>query len=263
MKKKFKHGLVFGKFLPVHKGHLHLINTALEQCEDVTVLVCSLQSEPIVGWLRFGWMCDLVDDPNATIKHITDEVPQHPDEHPDFWKIWTALLTENMHPETDVVFTSENYGFEVATRLNIEHVLVDIERKTIPVSGTAVRNNAFDVWDYIPDIVKPYFSKKIVLVGTESTGKTTLAKALTERFNKYGISAEFISEFGREYCELIVDKTYKLAPRDFINIGGGHITNINEGLKEGKKLNFIDTDLCVTEAYAQTYLGDCPQMIID
>ena len=56
-------GLVLGKFLPPHAGHLYLIETALREVDHLTVLVCSLEREPIPGALRFHWMRELAPRP--------------------------------------------------------------------------------------------------------------------------------------------------------------------------------------------------------
>lgn len=32
-------GIVIGKFMPPHKGHLHLLDTALSGCDDLTIVV--------------------------------------------------------------------------------------------------------------------------------------------------------------------------------------------------------------------------------
>ena len=49
-------GLVIGKFLPPHRGHAFLIETALRQVDRLVVLVCSLEREPIPGWQRVAWL---------------------------------------------------------------------------------------------------------------------------------------------------------------------------------------------------------------
>ncbi|HNV70453.1 MAG TPA: adenylyltransferase/cytidyltransferase family protein, partial [Candidatus Ozemobacteraceae bacterium] len=45
-------GLIIGKFLPPHRGHQFLIDFARRHCRKLTVLVCTLQREPIPGRLR-------------------------------------------------------------------------------------------------------------------------------------------------------------------------------------------------------------------
>lgn len=254
--KKYKHGLVFGKFMPVHNGHLHMIHTAEANCDELTILVCSIEREPIEGVVRYLWMKELM--PNANVIHVTDEVPQYPNEHPDFWNIWTKLLQKYTKSKCDVVFTSEMYGYEVAKCLGIKHEIVDLDRVTVPVSGTLVRNSPFDYWDHIPQQVKSYYALKIVFVGNECTGKTTISKQVAEAYG-----ATWIAEYGREYCEKIEDKSYKLVESDFMSIAWGQLKLMTEGIAKAAKMNIIDTDLNVTEAYAKMYLGHCPKLISD
>lgn len=158
-KKKYRKGFVLGKFLPPHKGHQFLIDSALKQVEELTILVCTIKKESIEGTLRYKWMKELY--PQANVKHVTDEVPSYPHEHPDFWNIWTQLLKREIDDDTEIFFSSEDYGFEVAQKLNIKHIVIDKDRLSVPISATAIRNKPFKNWDYIPDIVKPYFVKKL------------------------------------------------------------------------------------------------------
>ncbi|MFD7877967.1 adenylyltransferase/cytidyltransferase family protein, partial [Streptomyces sp. NPDC059766] len=45
--RKYRHGLVLGKFYPPHAGHHHLVRTALTQCDRLTVLVCAASVESL------------------------------------------------------------------------------------------------------------------------------------------------------------------------------------------------------------------------
>src|SRR5690242_304352 len=126
-------GLVLGKFLPYHAGHAHLIRTARAAVDELTVLVCSIAREPIDGPVRHRWVATA--HPDCRVLHVDEEVPQAPEEHPDFWPIWTDLICRYAG-EVDAVFTSEEYGDELARRLGARHVCVDRERTLYPVSGT-------------------------------------------------------------------------------------------------------------------------------
>ena len=79
-------GLVLGKFLPPHAGHVYLIETARRQCDDLSIVVGTLAREPIAGALRALWMRALF--PDLRVLHLTDDNPQEPSEHPRFWEIW-------------------------------------------------------------------------------------------------------------------------------------------------------------------------------
>ena len=134
--KRFRNSLVLGKFLPVTKGHLYLIDSAVVQSENVYVLCCSLETEPIPGKLRAKWLTQIYSEsPNVKIIHVTDENPQLPEEDPDnFWDIWYKTVYSNVD-KLDAIFTSEDYGYPFAESLGIEHVLVDKDRVAYPVSG--------------------------------------------------------------------------------------------------------------------------------
>ena len=161
MEKKFKNGLCLMKAYPPHLGHLFLIDSAIEQCETVHVMVCSLKREKIAGELRYGWVRDTYkDNPHVHVIHCDDENPQYTSECAtidEFYNnYWVPTVYKNIK-ELDVVFTSENYGDEFAEYLKVEHVLVDKYRNRFPVSGTAVRNNPSDNFDLISEEVKQFF----------------------------------------------------------------------------------------------------------
>jgi cytidyltransferase-like protein len=76
-------GFLLGKFLPPHRGHQYLIEFARAYVDRLAVLVCSIAREPIPGALRYQWMCESF--PGVTLVHHTDEIPQAPEEHAQFW----------------------------------------------------------------------------------------------------------------------------------------------------------------------------------
>lgn len=77
-----------------------------------------------------------------------------------------------------------------------EHILVDRDREAVPISGTLVRSNPLGCWDFLEPPVRAWYAKRICLVGAESTGKTTLAQMLAERYQTV-----WVPEYGREYSE--------------------------------------------------------------
>jgi len=252
MEKKYKNGLVLGKFMPVHLGHQFLINTASEQCENVTVLICSLKTEPIPGHLRYEWLKELYSEiENVNIIHCEDENPQVPEESESIDSFYNDYWCPSVYSrikELDAVFTSEYYGDEFASYLKVEHVLVDLERKTYPVSGTKVRNNAYEMWNYIPKNVKHYYIKKIAIVGPESTGKSTLTKYIGKYFN-----VPIIEEYGRTYTESIKNAN-DLESEDFFIIADTHNTELIEKSKLGAKYLISDTEAIVTKTFKELYL---------
>jgi len=262
MEKKFGCGLVLGKFMPPHNGHLHLINSAAEQCEKVFVMICSLKSEPINGLLRYNWLKMIYEDQNnIKIIHVEDENPQHPEEcastdifYNDFWvpSVWNRVS------RIDVIFTSEAYGEEFAKYLCVEHVLVDIDRKTYPISGTKVRNSPIDSWNFIPDEVKPYYTKRIAVMGPESTGKSMLVQKLA-----HDLGTSYLSEYGREYTETVM-KGPDLQVDDFFHIAETHNQRlIDMHLEVRRPWLIVDTEAITTKLFGQLYLKDYKDDRID
>ncbi|MEQ8350465.1 MAG: AAA family ATPase [Leptospiraceae bacterium] len=246
-------GLVLGKFLPPHQGHLHLIEQARKNCDLLTVVVGTLQREPIEGNLRFFWMQQLCD--GCRVVHLTDENPQYPNEHPDFWSIWRLSL-KKMHPEpVDILFSSEDYGDRLAQELDAKHHSIDPDRKTVPISGTEIRRRPISHYSFIPLPVRPYFNKKIVITGAESTGKTTTARHLANRFH-----TQWAHEYAREY----LDHMGRFVEKDDIpSIAQGQMALEDRVQQMANRIYFCDTDLMATRIYSEHYFAECPSFIPD
>ena len=259
MGKRFKNGLVLGKFMPPHNGHVHLINSAADQCDHVHVLVCSTTKDPIPGDYRRYWLRHIFQyNDNISVKWIHEDLPQVPEDCgsvDEFYDIWVKKVYENVE-SLDAVFTSEEYGDEFAKYLKVEHVLVDLERKKFPVSGTAVREDPFKHWYYLPEIVRPHFLKKVAILGPESTGKSTLAKALALLFDTC-----HVEEYGREYTKLRSPKD--LTPDDFDVIALEHSFAIDRAEKKANMLLFSDTEAIITKVFAEEYIKGFKSNFID
>ena len=241
-------GLVLGKFLPYHAGHAHLIRSARAAVDELTVLVCSIAREPIPGELRFHWVAE--SHPDCRVLHVAEEVPQAPEESPDFWPIWVDLI-ERYAGHVDRVFTSEEYGDELARRIGAGHTCIDLVRATVPVSGTAIRAAPLEHWEYLPDVVKPYFVRRIAILGPESTGKTSLASTLAQEFR-----TTWVPEFGRAYCEGRDARSLELA--DFDAIGRGQLAAEEATARSANRLLFCDTDLVTTCTWSDLIAGARP-----
>jgi HTH-type transcriptional regulator, transcriptional repressor of NAD biosynthesis genes len=254
---KPRRAFVLGKFLPPHLGHCYLIEEAARQSEHLTVVVGSLAAEPIPGALRVDWLRRIFSPerwPRVEIVPLTDENPQNPEEHPDFWNIWEQSL-RRVVGAPDAVFSSESYGDELARRMGCAHILIDLERKHVPVSGTAVRNAPLLHWDFLPEIVRPYFVKKVLITGPESTGKSTLARMLAERFQTV-----YAHEYAREYIDR---KGAWIEAADIPNIANGQLALEDGLLRKANRFLFCDTDLVATKIYSEHYLGSCPPAVIE
>lgn len=154
---KYKTGVIVGKFYPPHKGHHYLINTGLENAEELTVMVCAKKDQFIPGEIRANWIKQI--HPQAKVILVDDNIPE--DQSPeDYSKAWAEYTIKILGFVPEVAFTSEEYGERWTKYMGCKHYLVDIKRLTIPCSGTMVRSNPLKYLNYLEPCVKEYFIKK-------------------------------------------------------------------------------------------------------
>ena len=99
---------------------------------------------------------------------------------------------------------------------------------------------------------------KVVLFGPESTGKTTLSKALADHFDTL-----WVAEYAREYLQKKWDleqKTCELS--DLLPIAIGQMQLENAAAAKTNHLLFCDTNLLATKVYSEVYYnGYCDPSI--
>jgi HTH-type transcriptional regulator, transcriptional repressor of NAD biosynthesis genes len=244
-------GLIVGKFYPPHAGHHHLIDTALAEVDELHVVIGDHPREDLPWRLRWAWLAEA--HPRVQLHRIEDQ-----------WGAdsfaWARACLAELGP-VDVVFTSEAYGEEFARALGARHVPVDPPRRQVPVSGTLVRENFERYWTFLRAPARRWFCRRVVLVGAESTGKTTLAQHLAEVFS--GRGAAWVPEYGRQWCEervagmpdpLAALEALVWKKEDFVEIAREQSRQEEEAGARAPLL-FCDTDALATALWAERYLG--------
>lgn len=249
-------GFLLGKFMPFHKGHEFMCHIAKNRVDELIVLVCSREIEPIKGHLRYQWVREALPD-TVIVIHLHKDIPQDPSENPDFWSIWRDTINELVGKPIHYVFGSELYVHQLADELNAKPFIVDLKRVTVPISGTQLRESLVDNWNYLPKGVQAHYRKRVCLLGAESVGKSTLCKYLALYF-----SSEVVHEYGRVY-----DAEFKQGQgwdaRDFIEIALGHIAIRQEIETISNCICFEDTDLLQTIVWAKYLLGRIPNQLLE
>lgn len=217
--KRYRRGLVVGKFCPLHRGHMHLIDHALDACDEV--LVISYTKPELDGCgrdARAAWFAAVYPDVRALVvddaslaalcreRGLPLRRLPHNDDDADVHRIFIAWLCAAICDATvDAVFTSEDYGDGFARVLGtyfrtlapaaktVRHVCVDRARITVPISGTRVRGDVHRHRAFLHPDVYASFVRRVCLLGGESSGKTTLAQALASR-----LGTVWAPEYGRE-----------------------------------------------------------------
>jgi SAM-dependent methyltransferase len=162
----FNHGLVVGKFSPLHFGHQKLIDTALASCKRLTILSWSNpEYTGCEGWRREAWLWRYYGE-KAYIR-VLDPNLCPPNDAPD--SVHRAFCAEFLKGSgIDAVFTSEAYGPGFAEALTlawgypVAHKAVDPERQQLPISGTSLRsteNRAF----LEPELAREFYAAQALV----------------------------------------------------------------------------------------------------
>jgi len=273
-----RHGLVIGKFYPPHEGHHLLISTAAAVCERVSVLVLSHEVESIPHALRVDWLRRIhAHEANVTFHGVIDDHPVN-FEDAAIWDLHEAVFRGGVAALTDepvtAVFSSEPYGPELARRLGAVNVPVDPGRGLAPVSGTAIRADPVAHWHRLAPPVRGWFARRVVIVGAESTGKTTLAadlaEALRPRGGPFGLT-RWVPEYGRDFTvvKLAADRAKAVLSgqalpqvgeltwraEEFVTITERQNAIEDEAAEQGGPVLICDTDAFATAIWHERYLG--------
>ena len=243
------HGLVLGKFYPPHAGHHHVIDTALAECDDVTVAVLASDVETIPMELRRAWLAE-----RHPAARVVAGVDNHPIDYrdPEVYDLHIAVVRELCPEPIDVVYTSERYGDVLGERMGARHRLVDLARAVHPVSGTAVRADPVTYWDCREPPVRAWLTRRVAVVGAESSGTTTLARSLASHFR-----TAFVPELGREVSEqrMREGRFGNWDDADFEAIAAGQQAAEDRAARTSGPVLICDTDALATCIWQERYMG--------
>lgn len=272
--KPYRRGLVVGKFCPLHRGHMLLIESAIGACDEVIVISYTRPEFDGCGRAaREAWIKALfpqvralvVDDEALAALCAADGIaPAHRIPHNDAadaiqrdftaWLCWSVLGVT-----VDAVFTSEGYGDGFARALSgyfasrsagasaVTHVCVDMARAAVPISGTAIRADPHSNRRFLDPLVYASLVKRACVIGAESSGKTTLARSLAAR-----LGTAWAPEYGRELWE---QKSSELTFDDMLHIATVQAARELALSQQARQWLVCDTGALVTSFYSGDLFG--------
>ncbi len=250
-------GLVLGKFAPLHRGHQYLIETARSQVGRLYVLVYEdegLSKAPLTTrarWVRYLYPDVTVIEGHGspTCTGMDEQTKRTQDEY-----------LRKVARDNDVRFThffaSEKYVEHVAAALGATPVMVDQERLREPISATRIRDNPHGMKAWLHPYVYRDLVEKVVFLGAESTGKSTLAARLAEVYQ-----TTHVPEYGRAYWLENRDAAGKLGALDMVAIAAGHRMMEDMACEVANRYCFIDTNALTTRLFARAYGVETPLLL--
>ena len=262
-------GVVLGSFSPLHIGHMSLIYKAKKSNDKVAVVVCGFKKDKgekvgIPLSLRTKLVTETFkNDPDIKVFEMDDNklgIAGYDDQ----WEIWMKncierinMLFNTSNVEAKNFYVSEKEYQKAIDEFRDKNVWAYYcDRTEIPISATMIRENPIKYWSYIAEPFRPYFQKKILVIGTASEGKTTLTKDLCTMFGLEG-TYEFgheAMEVRKESDEIPTDQHLTFNDfKDFLDVQYARNTEIT---KRPTPIRICDSDASTTMMYAVDYAID-------
>ena len=239
-------GLVLGKFAPLHKGHQHLIEVAKSQVDRLYVLVYeATEIIDIQLHVRANWIRKIYPDVIVIEGHGSPTADDHTEE---VMRLQDNYIISMMPEKITHFFSSEWYGEHVAKALEAENVLVDLDRTIVPISATEIRKDRFLGAKFLHPIVNRDIIKKVVFLGAESAGKSTLAEAMAGVYQ-----TEFVPELGRDYWVANHGQDGTLTQQQLVELAQLHLISEESHFEKSNGIVFIDTSASTTKNFCNFY----------
>lgn len=261
-----KVGVIFGKFYPVHTGHINMIYEAFSKVDELHIVVCTDTERDLKLFYdskmkrmpttedRLRWMQQIFKyQKNQIVIHhlVEDGIPSYP----NGWASWsdqvkTLFKEKNVNPT--LIFSSEIQDKQPYEQyFNIDVELVDPERQFLNISATKIRTNPFRYWKFIPKEVRPFFAKTIAIIGSQHSGKSILVSKLAAVFNTTSAW-----EYGREFIfSQLGGDTQAMQYSDYPQMALGQQRYIDYAVRHAHKVAIIDTDFISTQALCIQHEG--------
>ena len=244
-------GMYGGSFNPLHLGHVRCMISAANQCDRLIIVISNgVNRGEIDIRQRYRWVYETVKHfPHVRIYVLDDDASSKEAYTEETWYADARKVKEFAGEPITAVFFGDDYAPDsMWTKCYPEAKAVILHRDRI--SSTAIRKAPLACWEMMPDYVRPYFVKKVLLIGTESTGKSTLAVSLARHYNTC-----FLEEVGRDISARSGTDRWML-PEDFTDILLQHKVKQLEMVSRANRVFFEDTNCLTTLFYIDFLEGE-------
>ena len=260
----YENGLMIGHFEPLHLGQMRSILEAAGQVKSLHILITkhpfphkefNITLQDKARWLQMAY----AELPFVHI-HVTDDIDLPLHENFDEARIDLTTTNAKLHHvlkgldlSTDsVLFVAENHPLNRSTIK--EHLCLSTVATALhpDFDSFSIAQNPIAHWSDIHPQARGDYTKTVVIVGGESSGKTTLVHKLA---NYYG--ASFVLEMGRLYVGTdLGGSEIGLQYSDYAPIALDHAQAIREAKNSATApITIVDTDFVTTQAFCEEYEG--------
>jgi HTH-type transcriptional repressor of NAD biosynthesis genes len=179
---------------------------------------------------------------NVKIITLEDRTKKKSDYTSEYWDEDCRKVKAAVGKKIDVVFCGSDYDENSFWNVCYpESELVIFPRDKY--NSTAVRGNVYRHWDWLPLFVRPYYVKKVLIIGSESCGKSVLTINLAHHYH-----TNYLEEVGRDLSELSGTDLMMLES-DYTRILLEHKAKEMRLAEHSNKVLFEDTDCLITRFF--------------
>ena len=249
-------GIVFGAFAPCHIGHLEVILEAKKENDGCVVIVCGQEGdfgEPfgLDVYRRFRYMRELFADDNQiyVVMAAGQGIPQKETD----WESWLEIIDLKIadslqHSDAQKIwYTGKTTQAEALENESTDEVHL-VDTSLYPVTGQNIRNDALRYFNAIALPFRRAFTKKVLVLGAPTGGKTTLVKDLAKLY-----SCPYSFEYSRQYQEESNVNDFELDGMDYQRLVTGQFQLNRDTIADpaSQGMAILDTDVMVTKVYAR------------
>jgi len=259
-----RHGLFIGKFYPPHIGHHSAIRAAAAQCDRLTVLAMAAAVETVPLADRMAWLtAEHRHEPNVLVAGIHCDAPVDITER-TVWAAQVAAMRAGLRAagaptEVDAVFCGDDYGPALAQWFGAANVPI----VRTDVNATSIRHDLAGHWDWLAPHTRAGMTTRVVIVGAESTGTTTISTRLAQHYRRIWPTTRWVSEYGREYTAEkwrrhpgVPITEIPWSTDDFDHVAAEQSRREEAAAASGSPVLICDTDAFATGIWERRYLGE-------
>lgn len=237
-------GMYGGSFNPLHQGHISCIIQAANRCKELHIILSNGKNRDEINIrIRYRWLYLLTKHIGNVKIHVLEDIADSKENYTkEYWKADSEIVKNMIEKKIDIVFCGDDYNDDSFYKTCYPESKIHYFKRN-EISSTKIRSNPYKYWDWIPNVVRPYYVKKVLLIGGESAGKSTLTINLANYYN-----TNFVDEVGRDIS--VKSGTDKMMiAEDFTEILLKHKIKEMASIEYSNKILFVDTDCLITKFY--------------